>query len=199
MLPNKNLFVIIPIGLALLAILLFCFLIKNSIPSGPVPFVEKAITLLDKNQASVGRPSRLKIPIIGVNAPVEPVDLTSEGAMGAPKNRNNVAWLQSGARPGEIGTAVLAGHYGWKNLEASAFDNLYKLRKGDKLYIEDEKRTVTTFIVNDIRDYDQNANAYDVFNSGDEKSHLNLITCEGIWDKVSESYSKRLVVFADKE
>jgi len=35
--------------------------------------------------------------------------------------------------------------------------------------------------------------------SSDAKAHLNLITCEGVWDKVSKSYSKRLVVFTDRE
>ena len=38
-----------------------------------------------------------------------------------------------------------------------------------------------------------------VFISNDEKLHLNLITCEGIWSKAQQSYSKRLVVFADRE
>jgi hypothetical protein len=38
--------------------------------------------------------------------------------------------------------------------------------------------------------------AKDVFN-GDNGDHLNLITCDGIWDADEKSYSKRLVVFAD--
>ena len=147
----------------------------------------------------VGRPVRLKIPGINVDAAVEFVGLTSDGAMGVPKDSADVAWFNLGQRPGENGSAVIAGHYGWKNRKASAFDNLYKLRPGDKIYIEDDKGMTITFVVRLSRRYDSNADAPEVFSSNDGKSHLNLVTCEGIWDKASKSYSKRLVVFTDKE
>lgn len=39
--------------------------------------------------------------------------------------------------------------------------------------------------------------ADEVFHQGDDGSHLNLITCDGVWDGVEKSYSKRLVIFAD--
>lgn len=142
---------------------------------------------------------RLKIPNINVDAPVEYVGLTPDGAMDVPKERTNVAWFNLGQRPGENGSAVIAGHSGWKNGKAAAFDNLYKLRKGDKVYIEDEKGATITFVVRESRRYDQNADASAVFGSLDGKAHFNLVTCDGTWDKVSKTSSKRLVIFTDKE
>jgi hypothetical protein len=53
-------------------------------------------------------------------------------------------------------------------------------------------------VVREIQRYDPNADASSVFSSNDGKSHLNLITCEGIWDEVSQSYPQRLVIFTDK-
>ncbi len=144
-------------------------------------------------------PVRLIIQKINVNAAVEQAGLASDGTMDVPKGPLNVAWLNLGPRPGESGSAVIAGHYGWKNGQTAAFDNLYKLRRGDELYVEDDKRVITSFIVRESRRYDPNADASPVFSSHDGKAHLNLITCEGVWDKISKSYSKRLVVFADKE
>ena len=79
------------------------------------------------------------------------------------------------------------------------FDEIDALKKGDKIYIEDEKGVLTTFIVRDTQLYDPQADAEGVFSSYDGKAHLNLVTCEGVWDAVSKSYSKRLVVFTDKE
>ena len=117
--------------------------------------------------------------------------------MDVPKDRGNVAWFELGQRPGENGSAVIAGHYGWKNGKASAFDNLYKLRKGDTLYIEDDKGVITSFVVRESRRYDPEADASEVFGSNDGRARLNLVTCEGAWDKVSRTYSKRLVVFAE--
>lgn len=148
---------------------------------------------------SPGLPARLKIPIINVDAALEYVGLTQEGAMDIPKNQEAVAWFELGRRPGENGSAVIAGHYGWKNGKGSTFDNLYKLRKGDKLYVQDDKGTIFTFTVSKIRRYDPKADASDVFGSNDGKSHLNLVTCEGDWDKNTKSYTQRLVVFTDKE
>jgi LPXTG-site transpeptidase (sortase) family protein len=153
----------------------------------------------EQEKVNIGLPVYLKIPAINVDSAVEYVGLTSGGAMDVPKNQNNVAWLELGQRPGENGSAVIAGHYGWKNGKASVFDNLYKLRKGDKLYIEDDKGVIISFVMRGSRRYNSNADASDVFVSNDGKAHLNLITCEGTWDKVSKSYSERLVIFTDKE
>lgn len=150
-------------------------------------------------QTNSGLPLRLKIPTINVDSSVEYVGLTSSGAMDVPKGPDNVAWFEPGIRPGEKGSAVIAGHFGWKNGIPAVFDNLHKLQKGDKLYIEDDKGAAITFVVREIKMYDQNADSKDVFISNDGKSHLNLITCEGVWNKGSQSYSNRLVVFADKE
>lgn len=141
---------------------------------------------------------RLKIPGINVNAIVEPVGLT-EGTMEAPKDPSDVAWFNLGSRPGEKGSAVIAGHFDSKNGTAAVFNNLHKLSPGDKLYIEDDKGVIISFVVRESRKYDSNADASDVFSSNDGKAHLNLITCGGVWNKASKSYSQRLVVFADKE
>lgn len=156
--------------------------------------------LIDKQEEpSVGLPMRLKIPSIAINVSLEYVDVTESGTMDIPKNVNNVGWFQPGKLPGEIGNAVMAGHYGSYAGKPSVFDNLHKLTKGDKIYVEDNNGETITFVVQEIRSYDPQADASEVFSSDDEKSHLNLITCEGIWNKDAKSYSSRLVVFTDKE
>lgn len=144
-------------------------------------------------------PIRLRIPKINIDAAVEHVGLTSHGTMDVPKGPADVAWFDLGPRPGEDGNAVIAGHEGWKNGIPAVFDNLYKLQKGDELYVEDEKGAITTFVVREVRMYGENEDASVVFGSSDGKAHLNLITCEGIWNAAQKSYSNRLVVFTDKE
>jgi sortase A len=119
--------------------------------------------------------------------------------MDVPKGPDNVGWFKLGIRPGEKGSAVIAGHSGWKNNIPAVFDNLHKLKKGDKIYFEDKNGKGTTFIVRELRSYYPTADAEDVFISSDGKAHLNLITCEGIWNEVTKSRSERLVVFTDKE
>lgn len=187
-------------GCAIFAALLFYFSLKSLRVSDSAPPIENTVILSEQEQTSFGLPARLKIPGINVDSAVERVGLAPDGTMGVPKDPDDVAWYELGPRPGENGSAVMAGHYGtWKNGKGSVFDNLHKLSKGDRLYIEDEKGVTSTFVVRESRSYDPKADASDVFSSDDGKSHLNLITCEGIWDKNSKSYPQRRVIFADKE
>ena len=144
------------------------------------------------------KPVRLKIPSINVDATFEYVGLTEEGAMNVPKDPASVAWFKLGTIPGEIGSAVVAGHSGYKNNKMGVFDNLYKLQKGDKLYVEKEKGDTVTFVVSKIQIYNPKANAGDVFISSDGKAHMNLITCTGAWNEAERTHSSRLVIFTDR-
>jgi len=89
-----------------------------------VPFVENASALQGLVQADPGLPVRLKIPKINVDSAFEYVGLTPQGAMDVPKGPAEVGWFKLGTRPGEIGSAVVAGHSGWKNGIPAVFDNL---------------------------------------------------------------------------
>lgn len=171
---------------------------KKSAIKNKLEIVKKAAVA--SRQASLTLPVQIQIPKINITATLESVGLTPDGAVDVPKTPANAAWFNMGPRPGEKGSAVIVGHYGrWKNGDGSVFDNINILKKGDKLYVKDAKGMMVTFIVKETKKYDPDATAVDVFNSNDGKSHLNLITCEGTWNKISKSYSKRLVVFADKQ
>ncbi len=171
---------------------------KKSLLKNKLKTAKKAAVA--SKQASLTLPVQIQIPKINLSASLESVGLTSDGAVGVPKAPANAAWFNAGPRPGEKGSAVIVGHYGrWKNGDGSVFDNINTLKKGDKLYVKNGKGTTITFIVKEIKKYDPDATAVDVFNSNDGKSHLNLITCEGAWNKISKSYSQRLVVFTDRE
>lgn len=194
-LSGRTLITIIFAGLVFFLALIFYFSLKS-----PAPINEQESASLLAGEASFGLPVRLKIPGISVDSAVESLGLASDGTMDIPKGPDDVAWFNLGSRPGENGSAVMAGHYGtWKNGKGSVFDNLHKLHKGDKIYVEDDNSAITTFIVRESRSYNPQADATDIFSSNDGKSHLNLVTCEGAWNKDSKSYPQRLVVFTDKE
>jgi len=114
------------------------------------------------------------------------------------KNQNNTAWYKFGPRPGNQGSAVIAGHYGWDHEKASVFTQLSKLQKGDALYVDSDTRVSVAFVVREMKRYKPDANAITVFNSSDGGSHLNLITCDGSWNEASKTYDNRLVVFTDR-
>ena len=194
-------------GFVISAGLIFYFISKRPVRIVSTSLIENAGSLFQQNKAipdklpdiSVGKPIRLKIPEIGIDSTLGYVGITPDGAMDMPKNQDEIVWLEVGPRPGENGNAVIAGHYGWKDKKGSAFDNLHKLRIGDKLSIEDDKGATISFAVRKIRRYGPKDDTTAVFVSNDEKSHLNLVTCEGDWNEAAKTYSQRLVIFADKE
>jgi len=148
-------------------------------------------------QISIGLPIRLKISKLKIDAPVKSLGLTSDGAMDTTKGPYDVAWYKFGPRPGEKGSAVIAGHYGrWKNGAISVFNKLNTLVKGDIISVKDDKGVIISFVVRESKLYAPTADATDIFYSNDGKSHLNLVTC--VQDKISKKYTKRLVVFTDK-
>lgn len=157
--------------------------------------VEQAVAPVEN---SVGLPVRILIPSLKVDAAIDRVGLTPDGSMGIPKIPRNAAWFNLGPRPGEIGSAAIAGHVNWWNGATAVFAKLNKLKPGDKIVIRDNKSNNITFVVRKSFSYGSKDDVADVFSSSDNEAHLNLITCSGVWNKRAQQYSKRLVVFSDR-
>lgn len=159
------------------------------------------VVLTDKEvEPTVGVPVRLKITSINVDAKVVPVGRTVAGDMDVSQIIGEVLWYKLGPNPGEVGSAVIAGHYGWNERNVPAvFNGLQTLKVGDKLLVNDKNGVRMTFVVRETRKYDLAADTTEVFRSNDGKAHLNLITCNGKWDEALQTYTTRLVVFTDRE
>ncbi len=147
----------------------------------------------------IGVPVRIEIPSIALDAAIEKVALTKGRTLDVPKHPFDTGWYDLGPRPGQKGSAVIDGHVNWMYGATAVFADLHKLKPGDKITVQDDKGALITFVVRESRSYAASAHAADVFRSNDGKAHLNIITCDGVWDKRAQQYSKRLVVFADKE
>jgi len=156
----------------------------------------QSAVVVDDLIESQGLPVRLKIPRMDVDAAVQYVGVTADGAMAVPNNIVDVGWFDLGPRPGEIGSAVIAGHFNGQKGEAGVFTNLRQVQTGDIVYVEDEQGVSTAFVVRENRIY--TAGYADAVFSQHDRAHLNLVTCDGVWDTTTHSYTKRLVVFADK-
>lgn len=199
LLQQKLLLIIILLGSTFLVVFLLYFFSKNLIQKELMPVIEDVVIFSNQEQVNIGLPVRLIIPNINVDALVEYVGLTPNGAVDVPKNLNVVGWFNLGPRPGEKGSSVIVGHYNWTKNTPAAFDDLHKLNINDEIFVEDEKGIIRTFIVREIQIYSKDAIVPEVFSSNNEKSHLNLITCTGIWNKKEQTLSERLIIFTDKE
>ena len=196
--------IFILVGIALITKTVFFALgvqasLLTPMPSKPAESAAYIQGLIQKEQVSPGRPVRLTIPTIKVDVALSYVGLKADGTIGTPEGPVGAAWFYPGTIPGRVGSAVIDGHYGWRDGIKAAFDDISKLKKGDKIYVEDQKGLTSAFVVTSSRVYPEDEDTSDVFNSSDGIAHLNLITCGGIWNKTTHLYSDRLVVFSDKE
>lgn len=174
----------------LLVLFVIIFLQFNQATNG-----KSVVQAQSDSEVSRQLPIRLRIPSINVNATIESVGLTDKRVIEVPKDSLNVGWYKLGILPGGVGSAVIDGHVDRENGEAGVFANLYKLKPGDKIYVENQDGKIITFVVKKSQTFDPGL--ADAVFSLSEGTHLNLITCEGVWDGVKKSYSKRLVVFTD--
>jgi sortase (surface protein transpeptidase) len=165
----------------------------------PIPLPTEPPTPTPDPFLTMGAPIRLEIPAIGVDAFVEQVGLTPEKAMDVPKEWMNVAWYQLGSRPGEVGNAVIAGHVDTATGSPAVFWSLGQLVPGDEVVVTYESGDRLTFTVQDQQLYSHDANAQDIDTvfGPSHTADLNLITCDGVWDRSQRTYSQRRVVFTE--
>jgi sortase A len=172
-------------------------LLTQAQPYVPVKQSTPSITP-SKPLRAIGIPTKLSIPAININANIKPLGLTASGNMEAPQAPLDAGWYRLGPRPGSIGSAVIAGHYGASNSNIqSVFDNLEALKTGDKISILDDAGETIVFVVQTTRILHRDDDTTGVFTSNDSKAHLNLITCHGTWEQNEQTYSDRYVVYTD--
>jgi LPXTG-site transpeptidase (sortase) family protein len=141
-------------------------------------------------------PVRLVVPAIGVDAEVEQVGKTLQGAMATPEALANVGWYRLGAQPGAAGNAVFAGHVNNALGLAGVFKELSKLKKGDEVRVQGQDGTELVYVVERIDSYKEAEAPVEEIFATSGPTQLVLITCEGEWDEVTRTFDKRLVVVA---
>ena len=189
---------VIIISLSATFILLYLYIpLNRSSPITPPSLQLPVVKDTGQPKIVISPPVQLKIETIGVDAVVNHVGINAAGDMDIDETPDQLAWYKLGPAPGDEGSAVIAGHYGWKNGVPSAFNDLHKLFRGDKITVQSGDGELKTFVVTRLARYSPDQDATDVFRSDDGKAHLNLITCEGSWNNSANTYTQRLVVFTD--
>lgn len=141
-------------------------------------------------------PTRLLIPSLGVDAPIEGVGQNEDDFMESPSTVAKVAWYNLGAVPGEPGNAVMAGHLDDVKGRPAVFWDLDELEADDEIVVQLSDDSEIRFAVISVEIYDAEAAPLARIFGVDFERDLNLITCDGEWDAQSKLYEKRLVVYA---
>ena len=96
-----------------------------------------------KQGGGIEGPHVLRIPQIGVDAHVVPINSNEERILEPPPNPSVVGWWSDGAAPGASqGSAVLVGHT-VRHTDGGVFDELGYLSRGDAIELEGPHSTLT--------------------------------------------------------
>ncbi|MGW3628082.1 class F sortase [Streptomyces sp. NPDC000880] len=141
-------------------------------------------------------PVRLRVPAIGVDAPMTRLDLDAAGALRPPPaDKPRLAgWYGDGTAPGSTGTAVTAGHVDTP-AGPGVFHGLGALAKGDTIEISRADQRTAVFSVDAVEVYDKKEFPDEKVYGSSDLPELRVITCGGNYSKHT-GYQGNVVVYA---
>lgn len=145
-------------------------------------------------------PLRVRVPSIGVDAPVVPVGILPGDVMEIPDDVDDLGWYDPdglGVAPGFDGTAVLAGHVDSRTQGRGALYDLRELAVGDPVEVALEDGTVQTWRITAVIQYPKATLPYEEVFTWSGSPRLALITCGGEFDRTERSYLDNIVAYAE--
>jgi hypothetical protein len=168
-------------------------------PALPAPPAAAPVTPVEPEEPDPPRidPASVQIPKINAQSTLAPMGLQADGSLQVPPTNTpkQAGWYIGGPAPGEIGAAVLLGHFDG-NKQPGIFYRLRELVPGDEVLVTRKDGSVLKFLVRGTQQVSKTAFPTDVVYGDTEQPELRLITCGGGFDRKAHSYLDNLIVFA---
>jgi sortase (surface protein transpeptidase) len=171
-----------------------------SVPSPDTSAAAPAVPTRDAAPIAVAQvpaPLRLTVPVLGIDAPVEPVGVRSDGAMDLPADIGRVGWYRFGPAPGAAGSAVLAGHVDDREQGLGVLAALRRAEVGTEVAVTDAAGSTTRWRVVAREVVTKQALPLDRVFGRDGPPRLVLVTCGGPFLPEYGSYRDNVVVVAE--
>ena len=144
---------------------------------------------------TVTRPAYLSIPVIGVRTRLIRLGLTAQGTLQVPVSTSVAGWYTGSPRPGQVGSAIIAGHID-SYRGPGVFFRLRLLRPGDRIYVRHADGTLAVFRVYAEYMFAKERFPTQKVYGPTPDPELRLITCGGTFDPALGSYLSNVVVYA---
>jgi LPXTG-site transpeptidase (sortase) family protein len=168
----------------------------GSVVTVSLPAPEVSSQVVKTKEMKRSAPTNIRIPAIGVDAPIEPMGRLSDGTMQTPAiGVNLTGWYKYSPTPGEIGPAVIVGHVDDYD-GPSVFWDLRNVKPGDMVSVTRADKSVAKFKVTTITQYAQADFPTEKVYSNINYAGLRLITCGGVFDYGKNRYTHNTVVYA---
>jgi sortase (surface protein transpeptidase) len=163
--------------------------IKASVPK---PAVDRHAKTLKRSV-----PVRIRVPAIGVNAPVTQLGLNADGTVQVPplSVHNLTGWYKYGVTPGQRGASVILGHVD-SVTGLSVFFKLKDLHKGEKIYVLLADGQIATFVIDGLQKAAKTTFPTNAVYGKLKYPGLRLVTCGGDFDPATGHYLDNIIVYA---
>jgi Sortase domain len=160
----------------------------------PVPRGKRAPVPGPTASRRVAPPADLIIPAIGVRTSLIRLGLV-DGALQVPSSTAVAGWFTGSPRPGELGSAVIAGHID-SVAGPGVFFRLRLLHAGDRVYVRERNGSVAVFRVTARHMYLKSRFPTATVYGPVPNAQLRLITCGGTFDYATGHYLSNVVIYA---
>jgi sortase (surface protein transpeptidase) len=129
---------------------------------------------------------------------VLPMGLDAEGLLKTPRNVWDTAWYDGSSKPGDkVGAALIMGHVSGPT-NGGVFYNLYRVTDGDEINVTLGDGTTLTYTI--VGKEEVPADSIEMtkylISRDVDKAGLTIMTCAGEFNPKTQTYDKRLAVFA---
>ena len=179
-----------------------CSVIAATAPPSPPPAPPPAGSASEasfhsvRSYADVAEPVRLRIPALGVDAPLTHLGVAPNGTIEVPADFAVPGWFDQGPRPGQPGPAVVLGHVDSKAGPA-VFYRLNRLPVGAVVFVDRADGSTVDFRVRGMQHVAKTAFPTDLVYAPTLEPSLRLVTCGGPFDHSRSSYLDNVIVYAD--
>jgi LPXTG-site transpeptidase (sortase) family protein len=145
--------------------------------------------------AAIGVPDRLVVPSVGIDAPVVPIETSTDGVLTPPADVDTAGWWQRSAEPGaRAGQVLVTGHTVHDG--DGSMDAMGGVKAGDRVRLRSGHQTAV-YRAGAVAVYSRGEvaeQARELFGQDRGHGRLVLVTCAD-WN--GEDYESNIIVFAD--
>lgn len=144
------------------------------------------------------QPRSIKIPKIGSEGFIQKVGTDQDKRIAVPTNIHFAGWYQNSVKPGDKGLSIIDGHVGGR-YSSAIFSKLSSINNGDEIRIEYGNGSIRLFKVIDKQSLALDKSADFLFQKRKYvDNQLNLVTCDGTYDKKAKTFDNRLIIVAKR-
>jgi len=161
--------------------------------------VEATLPSLDLLQVVKSPPTRVTVPDLGIDMPVEPHGRDADGQMSLPDSPFDAGWYEFGSAPNSgTGNTIIAAHVDDRVEGVGPFAQLRGAQPGTRVRVTDAEGTRHIYEIVSVEKLDKGEVPWGRYFQTFGPEKLILVTCGGDFIEEIRNYTDNYIVTAEK-